>query len=110
MGLERINIFKQEAGMTNKELSVKSGIPKSTIDKITSGLTSNPALETVKALTFALEKTLDDLIDPPECLSKPTISSAEVVHIKKYRDLDEYGRELIDIILDREYSRIISVK
>jgi len=61
MGLERINLFKRELGMTNEKLSSISGVPKSTIDKITSGLTQNPNIETVRAIVTAMGKTLDDL-------------------------------------------------
>lgn len=61
MGLERINILKKRQGLTNSKLSELSGIPLSTIDKITSGLTTDPKLETVKAITRALGCTLDDL-------------------------------------------------
>jgi len=55
--------MKREKGLTNEELSDLSGVPKSTIDKITSGQTSNPNLETVRAIVRALGKTLDDLYD-----------------------------------------------
>ena len=61
MGLEKINEVKKELGMTNIELAAKSGVPKSTIDKITAGATTNPKWLTVKAITHALGKRLDDM-------------------------------------------------
>ena len=34
-----------------------------------------------------------------------SLSPSEYSHIKKYRSLDEHGKELVDTILDKEYSR-----
>ena len=48
MGLEIINQRKKLKKMTNEELAVLSGVPKGTIDKITSGATKDPKLETLK--------------------------------------------------------------
>lgn len=49
---------------------------------------------------------LDDLVDSPKVLeSEGQITAEERQHIKKYRTLDEYGKELIDTALDIEYNR-----
>jgi len=61
MGLEKINHWKKERGLTNAELAKLSGVPKSTIDKITSGNTYDPKLETIKAIASDLGKTINDL-------------------------------------------------
>ena len=46
MSFEIINRRKKELGIGNAELASMSGVPKATIDKITSGATTNPSLET----------------------------------------------------------------
>ena len=51
--------------MTNEELSNRSGVPKGTVDKILSGITKDPKLETLKALAKVLGLTLDDFDDTP---------------------------------------------
>jgi len=61
MGLERINEIRKELGITIEELSEKSGVPISTLKKISAGITTNPSLDTVKAIARALNCTLDDL-------------------------------------------------
>ena len=66
MGLEKLNILKKKKGLTNKDLAYKTGIPKSTIDKITSGANPNPQLETVRAIVYALGYSLNDLDDENE--------------------------------------------
>ncbi len=64
MGLERIKDIRKSKGMTIEELSEKSGVPVSTIKKISAGITQNPNLETVRAIARALNCTLDDFDDP----------------------------------------------
>ena len=63
MGLEKIAELKKRKGLTNEELSNLSGIPKGTIDKILSGVTKDPKLETLKAIARVLECSLDDFDD-----------------------------------------------
>ena len=52
MGLEKIEEYKKRLGMTTAELSEKSGVPKGTLDKILSGVTRDPKLETLKAVSY----------------------------------------------------------
>ncbi len=63
MGLEKIAELKKKLGLTNEELSRLSGVPKGTIDKILSGVTKDPKLETLKAIARVLGCTLDDFDD-----------------------------------------------
>ena len=110
MGLNRINDFKQELNITNFELSKMSGVPKSTIDKITSGKTRNPNIETIKSIVYSMGKTLDDLSDSAPLASgndagADLYTAHEKEIIKKYRAIDERGRENINIALDTEYMR-----
>lgn len=65
MGLEKIEEYKRRLGMTTAELAEKSGVPKGTLDKILSGVTKDPKLETLKAIARVLRCTLDDFDDVP---------------------------------------------
>lgn len=76
MGLEKIDVFKKEQGLTNEELSKLSGVPKATIDKITSGATRDPKLETIKALVYCLGHSLDDL-DDKKSAPEPAATDSE---------------------------------
>ena len=49
MGLEKIKYIMKIKGLTAEMLSQKSGVPKSTINKITSGVTPDPRYETLTA-------------------------------------------------------------
>lgn len=106
MGLEKINEFKRQKGLTNLQLSQMTGITVSTIDKITSGNNTNPKLRTIEALCEAVGCSLNDLVDTyDESNIDNQITSDELSHIKKYRTLDEYGKEAVDGVLNVEYKR-----
>lgn len=63
MGLEKINEYKKKMGLTNKDISEKSGIPLSTVSKITAGFSLNPRLETLKAIADVLHCSVEDFTD-----------------------------------------------
>lgn len=63
MGLEKIAEYKKKLGLTNAELAEKSGVPLGTINKILSGATKDPKLETLKSIARVLGLTLDDFDD-----------------------------------------------
>ena len=63
MGLEKIAIYKKKLNLTTEELSEKSGVPVGTLNKILSGATKDPKLETLKAIARVLGLTLNDFDD-----------------------------------------------
>lgn len=77
MGLERINEYKKKLGMTSEELSEKSGVPIGTLNKILSGATKDPKLETLKAIARVLGLSLDDFDD----------SSRKTIYEPTYEDI-----------------------
>ena len=66
MGYEIISTYKKKNHLTNEDISRMSGVPKPTLDKITSGATKKPSLETIRAIAKALDLTLDDFSDEGE--------------------------------------------
>lgn len=63
MGLDKISEFKKKLNLTTEELSEKSGVPVGTLNKILSGATKDPKLETLKAIAKVLGLTLNDFDD-----------------------------------------------
>ena len=59
---------RREIGMSVDDLAAAAGVPKSTVAKIITGVTDNPGIETLKAITYALGLTLEDISDthPPD--------------------------------------------
>lgn len=106
MGLEKITYYRNKRNMTIEELSAKSNVPIGTLSKISAGITKDPKLETVRAIAKALNCTLDDFLEE-ETNSKNFFASLnEQDLINKYRILDNYGKEMIDCVLDKELYRI----
>ena len=63
MGLDKIVEYKKKLGLTTEELSARSGVPIGTLNKILSGATKDPKLETLKAIARVLGLTLSDFDD-----------------------------------------------
>lgn len=99
MGLEKINIIRKQNGITIEQLSESSGIPLSTIKKICAGITTNPNLDTVKAIAKALSCKLDDF-DDIEKSPAPAEAEAEELNedertlIGNYRKLNTDGQQV----------------
>lgn len=52
--IEKMKLRKKEMGLTNQEISERSGVPVGTVNKIFSGATKSPQYSTVTALETAL--------------------------------------------------------
>ncbi len=60
--IDRIKELKKSKKMTNQQLSQQTGIPKSTIDKILTGVIKDPAIASIAKIATALSVTPDYLI------------------------------------------------
>ena len=101
---ELISVYRRQAGLTIDELAAKSGVPKGTINKIIGGITKAPTLDNVKAIARALGLRLADFDDEPQLAEFFTASEQKI--IENYRNLDEHGREMVDLVIDGELKRI----
>lgn len=103
MWIDVFNEMRRQSGMSLDELSEKSGVPKGTLSKITSGITKAPSLETMKSLVYAMGYSLKDLDDG--ITDHNFFTPLEQSIIKKYRVLDEHGKDVVDVVLNKEYER-----
>lgn len=83
--------------MTIEELAFESGIPISTVQKISSGITKNPGIETMAALAEALNCSLDDLVDFPY---KNGLLFRHQEHVEKYQSLSESAQDRVDSYIE----------
>lgn len=72
MGLEVIRELKTRKGLTTKQLSELSSVPLGTLNKILSGTTKDPQLETLRAIANALGCRVEDFVDNPLPVEVPT--------------------------------------
>ena len=77
---EKLARLKSRRGLTTDALSLKSGVPKGTINKLLNGETRNPTIGTLKALAGALECPLEWLsgegpaaVPPPQPADIPGV-------------------------------------
>lgn len=106
MGFEIINKLKKEKGLTNAQIAKLSGVTLSTLDKITSGVNTNPKLDTLQSICRVLGCRLDDFDDRPKIDKVEKYSAEESNIIKKYRSLDHDGQEAVKNTLYHEIKRV----
>ncbi len=85
---EKMTSLRKALGMDLEQLAAVSGVPLSTLRKISSGATTNPNLETMKAIARALGCSLDDLADT----APAQIEAGKLEILSLYDSLDEEGR------------------
>ena len=105
MNFEIINKLKKEKGLTNAQIAKLSGVTLSTLDKITSGINTNPKLDTLQAICRALGCRLDDFDDMPK-KSAPSYSAEALRIAKRFDELDEYGQSAVRGLVNVEYAQL----
>lgn len=101
MGLEKIEEYKKKLGLTSAELAKRAGIPKTTLDKILSGVTKDPKLETLKAIARVLGLTLDDFDDTEKTNDPPCYDELITVYTRSKKNLSQEEKiRLARIILE----------
>ena len=108
--IERINILKQQKHMTNEQLAKASGIPMGTLSKLMAGITDSPKLSNIISICEALDCSVDYLIYGTEKTDSLSLSSEEIAMVKKYRELDSHGKDIVYTILQKEHDRIIAME
>ena len=63
--LDKLKALKESRHMTSAEISERSGVPLSTVNRIFSGQTPNPLFDNVACIVIALGGSLDDIVDNP---------------------------------------------
>lgn len=76
-------------GLTNAELAERSGVPLGTINKILSGATKDPKLETLKYIAGVLGLTLNDFDDSVINKNEPTYDDVETLIIKTGKNMSK---------------------
>lgn len=110
MGFEIINKLKKEKGLTNAQIAALSGVTLSTLDKITSGVNTNPKLDTLQAICRVLGCRLDDFDSGQQQKKSHSISNEALKLAKDFDALDTWGKQLLRTVADRELERVSAVE
>ena len=90
--------------MTTEELSERSGVPIGTLNKILSGVTRDPKLETLKAIARVLGLSLDDFDDSSlKTTYEPTYDDIQSLIARNGKKLTlEQKQDIIKALLSDE--------
>lgn len=106
-------ITKLKEGRTNKglkqsDVATKIGVKGNTLSNYENGV-SEPDIDTFCALCDIYDLDAAELLGEAYGLgvqgSDFSIKPSEIEYIKKYRDLDEHGKKMVDFTLQEEYER-----
>ena len=105
--ISRIKQVKNEKKITNEKLSELTGIPLSTVSKILAGISDSPKLSNMVLIARALDCTLDYIVSgTPQNNNNYMLSESEIELVETYRQLDGYGKELVDVVAQKELDRL----
>lgn len=123
--LEKLEILMNKSGINKAELSRGADIPYTTIDGMWKRGTDNIKRSTLIKLARYFKCSIDYIADddvtmnnlssPPYLPDEHTkesisVSAKELENIKKYRALDERGKQTVDMVLDSQYEITLSKK
>lgn len=102
---ERLVKAREDAGYNQKQLANVLGITPTRLNYWEKNK-REPDVYNINQIASALNISADYLIGNNTAnIHSENLSQKEQEHIKKYRALDEHGKEVVDIILDKEYER-----
>ena len=109
---ERLTELRISNGYPKRnELAEKLGIPSTTLRNYETGV-REPGHTFLKQISEFFNVSVDYLLgltDEKEVLNSFRLKTSEYSHIEKYRNLDDYGRETVDLILERESQRTSTI-
>ena len=104
--LDRIKLMKNEKKMTNEQLSERTGIPLGTLSKILAGMSDSPKLSNIIAICNALDCSVEYIVSgTPENTNNYTLTGEEIRMIESWRELDSFGRDLVETVMFKEAQR-----
>lgn len=101
---ENLNALMKAKGIKSKELAESAGVSKSAVSHWLAG-DNSPNIEILAKICQAYDVKLSEMLNEK---IEATYEDKEL--LKKYRSLDDYGKEAIDSILNVEYKRCTARK
>lgn len=112
MGIgNKLSVLLEKRETNPNELAKKVGVSPQTIYSIIKRDSKKADIEVLlkiaDILGVSVEYFIDDAI-PSGSSKSDVLSSSDMSLLEKYHVLDNYGRELVDLVLGKEYDRCIS--
>lgn len=103
MTYKNIKIIRESRKMTQQAAAEMLNMPLPTYRSYETG-TREPNIEFLTAFADRFDVTVDYILE--HHVNVDTFSEAEKAHIGKYRSLDGYGKNVVDMVLMAEYERV----
>ena len=103
---EKLKAARSAAGLTQQDVAKRIKRPQQTIGAWEVGR-SQPDINTLGELLKLYDVSANDFFDYKESIDERLVL-IEYQHIKKYRTLDEHGKDMVETVLSKEYERCIS--
>lgn len=101
---KRIRERREELGMTTKELANAMGVSQAAISNYELGL-NNPKTDIMPKMLEVLGVDANYIFQDMYKTEPENFTSKEINIIRKYRSLDEYGIDMIEMVLENEFTR-----
>lgn len=102
----RLRAAREAKGLTQAQLAAEVGNIKVAVVSMWENNRSHPDFDRLSRLCKILNITADELIGIK--IDEFHTTREETEHIKKIRVLDEHGREMVDLVVNKEYERVAS--
>lgn len=101
---KKLKDARTEAGYTQAAVAELINRPQPTIGAWEVGR-SQPDMDTLATLLRLYHMSANQFFEY-DSSQKESLTPIEREHIKKYRTLDEHGKDMVDMVLDKEYERV----
>lgn len=106
---DRLKESRIKSGLTQEQLAEKLGVAKSTLSGYESG-NREPTIATIAKVLDILNIDANYLYqDETKALTELIVDRDKKMLLKKYSDLDDHGREMVDFTLQKEWERSTSL-
>lgn len=111
--VKKLKEGRTRAKLKQSDVAAKLGLKGNTLSNYENGV-SEPDIDTFCALCDIYQLDPSDILGEAYGLnvqgSNFNIKPSEIDHIKKYRDLDDHGKEMVDLVLEKEHARMTAAK
>ena len=97
MWLDNLKELKIGTGMSSKQIAEKTNLPERTVNRIFSGDTDNPYVDTLHRIVTVLGGSLDDILAD----TKVVVATEKLIEVKENATVVEAERDLVTAERDR---------
>ena len=109
---EKLKEIRENLGLNKKEFAQYIGLKYTTYNGYETEA-REPSSDFLILISEKFDVSIDYLLglkDDREILHAYKLRSGEYEHIKKYRELDTHGKDMVDTVLQKEYDHIIELR